>query len=37
VRDGRVVEAEALLRLLEIAADDVDEVVEVDLGVGSNE
>src|SRR5262245_1441532 len=34
VRRWRVVEAEALFRLLEIAADDVDEIVEIDLGIG---
>src|SRR6202034_4919828 len=34
MRRRRIVEAEAFLRLLEVAADDVDEVVEVDLGVG---
>src|SRR5262249_5151547 len=34
VRRRRVVEAEALFRLLEITADDVDEIVEVDLGIG---
>ena len=32
--DGRVVEAEPLFRLLEIAPDDVDEIIEIDLGVG---
>src|SRR5215472_15248724 len=34
VRRRRVVEAEALFRLLEITADDVDEIVEIDLGIG---
>ena len=34
MRRRRIVEAEAFLRLLEVAADDVDEIVEVDLGVG---
>src|SRR5215470_7041421 len=33
VRGRAVVEAQAFLRLLEVAADDVDEVVEMDLGV----
>src|SRR5256885_13374055 len=31
VRGGRVVEAETLLRLAEVAPDDVDEIVEVHL------
>ena len=34
MRRRRIVEAETLFRLPEIAADDVDEVVEIDLGVG---
>src|SRR5207247_8659712 len=34
VRGRRVVEAEAFLRLLEIAPDDVDEIVEAHFGVG---
>src|SRR5690242_14000949 len=33
MRGGRVVEAEPFLRLFEIAADNVDEIVELDLGV----
>src|SRR5262245_10064482 len=34
MRRRAVVEAKAFLRLLEIASDDVDEVVKFDLGVG---
>ncbi len=34
VRRRRVVEAQAFLRLLEVATDQVDEIVELDLGIG---
>src|SRR4029078_589098 len=33
IRRRRIVEAQPFLRLLEIAADDVDKVVEIDLGI----